>query len=131
MHIGVYGSGYLGTVASACLADFGSPVTCFDKDPARVLALAEGKLSFYERNLSDVIRRNIRAGRLLYSTDMESFANRASIIFFAQDEHDALAARVSDLAPLTSPSTIFVIMTPVPVGTATAIEDKLKQQGCP
>src|SRR6059058_6008653 len=85
MQLGVYGSGYLGTVVSACLADFGTPVTCFDQNSARVVALAEGKLAFYERNLGDVIRRNIRSGRLMYSTDMESFAQRAQVIFFVQD----------------------------------------------
>jgi UDPglucose 6-dehydrogenase len=131
MHIGVFGSGYLGTVVSACLADFGTPVTCYDADTARIMALAEGKLPFYERNLTDVIKRNIRAGRLLYSTDLESFAQRAQIIFFAQDSHQALVQEITDVAPLTSPGTVLVIMTPVPVGTATAIEDKLHDISSP
>ena len=71
MHIGVYGAGYLGTVVSACLADFGNPVTCYDADGSRIYATAQGSIPFYEKNLKDVIKRNIRAGRLIYSSDME------------------------------------------------------------
>lgn len=131
MHLGVYGSGYLGTVVSACLADFGTPVTCYDRETARIMALAEGKVAFYERNLSEVIRRNVRSGRLLYSTDLESFVRRAPIIFIAQDSHLHLDDVVAELAPLTAKSTVLVIMTPVPVGTASRIEARLAALGHP
>ena len=82
MQIGVYGSGYLGTVISACLADFGTPVTCCHPDSSRMVEMAQGNVPFFEKNLNEVIRRNVRCGRLVYSTDMESFARKAHSSFF-------------------------------------------------
>ena len=57
MQIGVYGSGYLATVISACLADFGTPVCCCHTDSSRILEVAKGNITFFEKNLQEVIRR--------------------------------------------------------------------------
>lgn len=125
MQIGVYGSGYLGTVLSACLADFGTPVICCHPDSSRMTELAQGRVPFFEKNLSEVIRRNVRSGRLIYSTDLEAFARRAQFIFLAEDtpHHLAeLALRVVQMAPRPP---ILSIVTPVPVGTARDLEDHL------
>jgi UDP-N-acetyl-D-mannosaminuronate dehydrogenase len=65
MQIGVYGSGYLGTVISACLADFGTPVSCCHADSSRMVEMAQGNVPFFEKNLKEVIRRNVRAGRFV------------------------------------------------------------------
>src|SRR5689334_19365133 len=116
MQIGIYGSGYLGTVISACLADFGTPVTCYDEDTAAIQSIADGNIPFYERNLKDILRRNIRAGRLNYSTDMESFAKRSEIIFLASDSHRYVEELSVRLGKYTQPGSVLVIMTPVPVG---------------
>jgi UDPglucose 6-dehydrogenase len=62
MQIGVYGSGYLATVISACLADFGTPVCCCHADGTRIMEIAKGNIPFFEKNLQEVIRRNVRAG---------------------------------------------------------------------
>ena len=78
MQTGVYGSGYLGTVVSACLADFGTPVTCCHPDSTRMVEMAQGNVPFFEKNLTEVIKRNVRSGRLAYSTDMESFAQQGA-----------------------------------------------------
>ena len=91
MQIGVYGCGYLGTVVSACLADFGVPVTCYSDHHEAVLKLAEGNIPFHEKNLAEVARRNLRAGRLIYSTDLESFARRSHIMYIAEDSPEHLA----------------------------------------
>ena len=101
MQIGVYGSGYLGTVVSACLADFGTPVTCCHPDSSSMVDMAQGNVPFYEKNLNEVIRRNVRCGRLVYSTDIESFARKSQFIFLAEDfpEHLAeIAVRIARLA---------------------------------
>ena len=129
MQTGVYGSGYLGTVVSACLADFGTPVTCCHPDSTRMVEMAQGNVPFFEKNLTEVIKRNVRSGRLAYSTDMESFARKAQVIFLAEDmpQHLAdLAVRIARLAPKPP---ILTIMTPVPVGTATSVEKRLKDAG--
>jgi UDPglucose 6-dehydrogenase len=128
MQIGVYGSGYLGTVVSACLADFGTPVTSCHPDSSRMVEMAQGNVPYFEKNLGEVIKRNVRSGRLAYSTDMESFARKAHVIFLAEDtaQHlGDLAVRVARLAPRPP---ILSLVTPVPVGTASEVERRLKQE---
>jgi UDPglucose 6-dehydrogenase len=129
MQIGVYGSGYLGTVISACLADFGTPVSCCHPDRSRMVEMAQGTIPFFEKNLKEIIRRNVRAGRLAYSTDIESFARRTGVVFLAEDKAENLndvAIRVARLAPKPP---ILTIVTPVPVGTANALEKSLTDLG--
>jgi UDPglucose 6-dehydrogenase len=129
MQIGVYGSGYLGTVISACLADFGTPVSCCHPDRSRMVEMAQGNIPFFEKNLKEIIRRNVRAGRLAYSTDIESFARRTGVIFLAEDKAENLndiAIRITRLAPKPP---ILTIVTPVPVGTASALEKSIKDIG--
>jgi len=127
MQTGVYGAGYLGTLVSACLADFGTPVTCCHPDSSRMVEMAQGSIPFYEKNLTEVIKRNVRAGRLAYSTDMEAFARKAQVIFLAEDAPDHLpdlALRIARLAPKPP---ILSILTPVPVGSAAIIEKRLRE----
>ena len=129
MQIGVYGSGYLGTVISACLADFGTPVSCCHPDRSRMVEMAQGNIPFFEKNLKEIIRRNVRAGRLAYSTDIESFARKTGVIFLAEDKAENLndiAIRITRLAPKPP---ILTIVTPVPVGTASALEKSIKDIG--
>ena len=129
MNLGVYGSGYLGTVISACLADLGMPVTCYDADTLLVLENAQGSLRFHEKNLKEIIRRNVRAGRLMYTTEMESIARRAGAIFIAQDDANDLDRIVLDLAAVAAQQAVFVITTPTPVGTAHRIEEEMRHRG--
>ena len=129
MQIGVYGSGYLGTVISACLADFGTPVSCCHPDRSRMVEMAQGNIPFFEKNLKEIIRRNVRAGRLAYSTDIESFARKTQVIFLAEDSVDSLNDIVMRIARLASKPPILTIVTPVPVGTANALEKSVKDAG--
>src|SRR5450631_246933 len=129
MQIGVYGAGYLGTVISACLADFGTPVTCCHPDSSRMVEMAQGNVPFFEKNLTEVIRRNVRCGRLVYSTDIESFARKAQFIFLAEDSPDSLAELAIRVARPAPKPPILSIVTPVPVGTAAEIEKRLKAAG--
>jgi UDPglucose 6-dehydrogenase len=129
MQIGVYGTGYLGTVIAACLADLGTPVTAFDEDTSRVMSLAEGNIPFFERNLKDILRRNLRAGRLSYATDLKSFAEKADVIFLAGDSCRYTEEIAVKLAREARRNGTLVIATPVPVGTATRIEKRLEEIG--
>jgi UDPglucose 6-dehydrogenase len=129
MQIGVYGSGYLGTVISACLADFGTPVSCCHPDRTRMVEMAQGNIPFFEKNLKEIIRRNVRAGRLSYSTDIETFSRRTGVIFLAEDKPENLndlALRIIRVAPKPP---ILTIVTPVAVGTANALEKSVKDAG--
>jgi UDPglucose 6-dehydrogenase len=127
MQIGVYGAGYLGTVVSACLADFGNPVTCYDADGVRIYATAQGSIPFYEKNLKDVIKRNVRAGRLVYSTDLEAFAAKCQVIFLAEDSSRYIEDIAIKLAMNLNHDAILVLVTPVPVGTAARLEPRMKE----
>ena len=129
MQIGVYGSGYLGTVISACLADFGTPVSCCHPDRSRMVEMAQGNIPFYEKNLKEIIRRNVRAGRLAYSTDIESFARKTPVIFLAEDKADNLSDIALRIARMAAKPPILTIVTPVAVGTANAIEKSIKDVG--
>jgi UDPglucose 6-dehydrogenase len=129
MQIVVYGAGYLGTVLSACLADFGTPIVCCDTSQERVLNLAQGQIGFYEKNLEEIIRRNVRAGRLTYSCEIESQVARSQVLYLAQDDPDETEAIALRLAPAAVPGTLVLICTPTPVGTASRIAQKLETLG--
>jgi UDPglucose 6-dehydrogenase len=129
MQIGVYGAGYLGTVISACLADFGTPVTCCHNDSSRMVEMAQGRVPFFEKNLHEVIKRNVRSGRLLYSTDLESFSRKAQFIFLAEDNAEDLGDLIVRMAKIAHKPQMMSIVTPVTVGTASAIEQQLKAAG--
>lgn len=129
MNLGVYGSGYLGTVVSACLADLGMPVTSYDADTSLVMENAQGTLRFHEKNLKEIIRRNVRAGRLMYTTELESVVKRSSAIFIAEDSAAEIDKIVLELAAVAPQNAVFVIMTPTPVGTARGIEQQMRHRG--
>jgi UDPglucose 6-dehydrogenase len=129
MQIGVYGCGYLGTVVAACLADFGVPVTAYGSDSVNTTLLASGILPFHEKNLSDIVRRGVRSGRLMYSTHLQSMVQRAEIIYLAEDANRDMEAISMELATYCDHGQILVLVTPVPVGTAHRIEERLKASG--
>ncbi len=122
MQIGVYGCGYLGTVVAACLADFGVPVTAYGSDAVNTTLLATGTLPFHEKNLSDIVRRGVRAGRLMYSTHLQSMVQRAEIIYLAEDSKTRIEQVATEIASHCDHGQILVLVTPVPVGTARRIE---------
>src|SRR3984893_15877703 len=129
MQIGVYGAGYLGTVTSACLADFGTPVTCCHPDSTLMVEMAQGKVPFHEKNLSEVIKRSVRSGRLAYSTDVDSFARKCGVIFLAEDSPQHLPELVLRIAKAAPKPPILSIVTPVSVGTGAALEKRLQEAG--
>ncbi|HEY1939224.1 MAG TPA: nucleotide sugar dehydrogenase [Candidatus Angelobacter sp.] len=129
MQIGVYGCGYLGTVVAACLADFGVPVTAYGSDSVNTTLLASGILPFHEKNLSDIVRRGVRSGRLMYSTHLQSMVQRAEIIYLAEDANRDMEAISAEIANYCDHGQILVLVTPVPVGTAQRIEERLKASG--
>jgi UDPglucose 6-dehydrogenase len=129
MHIGVYGSGYLATVISACMADFGVPVTCVDENKERMIAMGRGEVRYFEKNLQDVVKRGIRAGRLLFSSELSSLVRHREVVFLAQDSAENLEEIAMRLARICAEPLTLVITTPVPVGTGARIEEKLREVG--
>ena len=94
-----------------------------------MVEMAQGNVPFFEKNLKEIIRRNVRAGRLAYSTDIESFARKAQVIFLAEDGAKGLTDVVMRIARLAPKPPILTIVTPVAVGTASALEKSLKDAG--
>jgi UDPglucose 6-dehydrogenase len=129
MHVGVYGCGYLGTVVAACLADFGVAVTAYGNDAVNTTLLASGVLPFHEKNLSEIVRRSVRSGRLTYSTHLQSMVQRAEIIYLAEDNSGSLEESAMEIARDCNHEQILVLITPSPVGTARKIEDRMKAEG--
>ena len=83
MKIAVVGSGYVGLVAGACLAENGNDVVCVDKDPAKIRSLQRGKIPIYEPGLEELVRRNRSEKRLTFTTALERGVRNAQIIFIA------------------------------------------------
>jgi UDPglucose 6-dehydrogenase len=79
----VVGTGYVGLVTGACFSEFGNPVTCVDNDAAKIEMLLRGELPIYEPGLDDVVERNVRAGRLQFSTDLAGAIRDSLVVIIA------------------------------------------------
>jgi UDPglucose 6-dehydrogenase len=83
MHIAVIGSGYVGLVTGACFAEFGVDVTCVDVDAEKIALLSLGESPIYEPGLDQLVKKNLQAGRLRFTTDIESAIKQSLVIFLA------------------------------------------------
>jgi UDPglucose 6-dehydrogenase len=81
MHITVAGTGYVGLVTGACLADLGNDVVCMDQDTAKIAALRNGRMPIHEPGLEEVVARNVAAGRLRFTTDAREAVAWGEVIF--------------------------------------------------
>src|SRR5437870_11851238 len=83
MKIAVVGTGYVGLVVGACLAENGNSVICVDKDEAKIKTLESGRMPIYEPGLEELVRRNEQEERLRFTTDLPSAVQASEIVFIA------------------------------------------------
>ncbi|MGZ5915128.1 MAG: UDP-glucose dehydrogenase family protein [Hyphomicrobium sp.] len=136
MNICMIGAGYVGLVSAACFSEFGWTVTCVDKDPNRLAELKAGNSPIYEPGLDDLLARNMKAKRLLFTDDLAGAVKGADIVLLAVgtpmrrgDGHADLSyvyGAVEDLAPHLDHFTVIVTKSTVPVGTSREIERRLR-----
>lgn len=140
--IAVVGTGYVGLVTGACLAEFGHSVTCMDVDEAKIEGLRNGRLPIYENGLDVLVKNNCAAGRLRFTTDMSQAVAQSETVFIAVgtpplEDGSADIGHVLDaarsIAQYMDSYHVIVDKSTVPVGTgklvAGAIREVLKKRG--
>ncbi len=137
MRIAMIGSGYVGLVSGACLADFGHDVCCVDNDPAKIDALNQGQIPIFEPGLAELVAKNVREGRLTFTTSLPAAVKAAEAVFIAVgtpsrrgDGHADLsyvyqAAR--EIAAAMDGYTVVVTKSTVPVGTGDEVERIIRE----
>jgi UDPglucose 6-dehydrogenase len=134
MKIAVVGSGYVGLVLGACLAENGNTVICVDKDESKVAMLKAGRMPIYEPGLEELVRRNGHEERLTFTTDLPSAVRASDFVFIAvgtpqgEDgsadlQHVLSVAR--DIGRAMNRYTVIVDKSTVPVGTSTRVRDAI------
>jgi len=142
MKITVIGTGYVGLVSGACFADIGNDVLCLDVDPAKIKILEDGDIPIYEPGLKEMVKRNVAAGRLHFTTDVEKAAHFGTVQFIAvgtpPDEDGSadmkyVIAAARNIGKYMNDYKVVVDKSTVPVGTAdrvkAAIADELAKRG--
>ena len=137
MRIAMIGSGYVGLVSGACLADFGHTVTCVDVDEAKVAALSRGEIPIFEPGLEALVVENIEGGRLKFTTALEPAVADADVVFIAVgtpsrrgDGHADLSyvfAAAASIAKAVTGFTVIVTKSTVPVGTGDEVERIIRE----
>ncbi|MFP8833744.1 UDP-glucose dehydrogenase family protein [Hydrogenophaga sp. XSHU_21] len=142
MKVTVVGTGYVGLVSGACLAEVGNDVLCVDVNPEKIRILESGGIPIYEPGLKEMVQRNVAAGRLHFSTDVARAVNHGTIQFIAvgtpPDEDGSadmqyVLAAARTIGRLMTDYKVVVDKSTVPVGTAdkvhAAIADELAKRG--
>ena len=138
MKLAMIGSGYVGLVSGACFADFGHDVVCVDKDEKKIAELDKNIMPIYEPGLADLVKRNVDAQRLSFSTDLASSVKDCDAIFIAVgtpsrrgDGHADLSyvyAASEEIADSITKPTVIVTKSTVPVGTGDEVEHILEKK---
>jgi UDPglucose 6-dehydrogenase len=137
VNIAVIGAGYVGAASGACLADFGNHVICVDTDTEKIGMLKRGKLPIYEPGLDAVVERNIRAGRLVFTTDLAPALVKSAVVFITVGTPPApdggadlsrIEAAVRHIGALIEKHTVIVNKSTVPIGTGRMTEGWIREE---
>ncbi len=135
MKLAMIGTGYVGLVSGVCFAEFGFHVTCVDKNPSIIERLTAGKVTIFEPGLDELMARNIRDGRLEFSTDLATSVADADVILIAvgtpsrrgdgEADLQYIEAAADEIAAAMKPGAVVVIKSTVVVGTNARIRDRI------
>jgi UDPglucose 6-dehydrogenase len=135
MNVGVIGTGYVGLVTGACLADFGHDVVCVDVDERRIAQLRQGDVPFFEPELREVVTRNLSRGRLAFTTDVNAAVQHGLAIFVAVGTPEGVAGS-ADLSQVVNAARaigacmreyrVVVTKSTVPIGTARLVQEAVR-----
>ena len=138
MKLAMIGSGYVGLVSGACFADFGHDVICVDKDEKKISDLNKNIMPIFEPGLADLVKRNVDAERLSFSTDLAASVKECDAIFIAVgtpsrrgDGHADLSyvyAASEEIADSITKPTVIITKSTVPVGTGDEVEHILEKK---
>ncbi len=126
MHIAVIGTGYVGLVTGACFAEFGVEVTCVDVDSEKIAGLKSGVMPIYEPGLDTIVEKNVKAGRLHFTTDIKTAVEQALVVFLAvgtppkpdgSPDMSYYRQAAQDIAEAMNGYKVLVTKSTVPVGT--------------
>ncbi len=136
MHITVIGTGYVGLVTGACLAEFGMNVLCVDLDGEKIAALNRGKMPIYEPGLEELVGRNVAQKRLAFSTDLKQGIAASLVIFIAVGTPSAtngsadlsqVRAVAADIGRFMNSYKVIVDKSTVPVGTGQMVKEVVSE----
>ena len=137
MNIAIVGSGYVGLVTGACFAEIGADVTCVDVNREKIEMLEQGEIPIYEPGLKDLILKNKKAGRLSFTTSLESVLDRVQVIFSAvgtppDEDGSADLSYVLQVAQTIGANMndykLVVTKSTVPVGTAKKVRETIQNE---
>lgn len=137
MKISVIGTGYVGLVSGTCMAEVGNDVLCLDVDPTKIKILEDGGIPIHEPSLLEMVRRNVAAGRLKFTTDVELAAQHGTIQFIAvgtpPDEDGSadlqyVVAAARSIGKYMTDYKVIVDKSTVPVGTADKVKAAIAEE---
>ena len=137
MNIAIVGTGYVGLVSGTCFAEMGVNVTCVDIDSNKIERLLNGEIPIYEPGLDEMVKRNVEAGRLHFTTDLRNVLDDVEVVFSAvgtpPDEDGSadlkyVLAVAKTFGENINKYTILVTKSTVPVGTARKVKEAVKAE---
>ena len=138
MKVGIIGTGYVGLPTGVGLAELGNQVTCIDREPSKINALKAGKITLYEDGLEDLFHKNVREGRLHFTTSMEEGVKDADLVIIAvgtpphpvtkEADMKYIHAAATELAEYLTGYTVVATKSTVPVGTGDVVEGLIQKK---
>ncbi|MEG1563378.1 MAG: UDP-glucose/GDP-mannose dehydrogenase family protein [Bacteroides sp.] len=137
MKIAIVGTGYVGLVTGTCFAEIGVDVTCVDTNSEKIASLKKGNIPIYENGLEEMVLRNMKAGRLTFTTSLESCLNEVDVVFSAvgtpPDEDGSadlsyVLAVARTIGQHMTKYKLVVTKSTVPVGTAKKVRNVIQEE---